>query len=433
MSQFAIAIWAWKLTGQTTALALMGVFSLIPSVVFSPFAGALVDRWNKKLVMALSDLAAVLTTTVILAIYLTGHLQIGHLYAAGFFNGIFRAFQFPAYSAAISIMVPKEHYARSSSMLSMAEMGSGILAPMLAGGLLAVTGLQWILIIDIVTFLFAISTIWLVKIQLAAPSHSGRTGKSRLWREIGDGFQYVLARPSLVGLLLIFFVGNFFASATFLGPMILSRTQNNTQILGLVSSVAGSAGVAGNLVVIAWGGPRRRIHGVICGWLAGGLLGVSLMGVNGGLPLWLAAGFCGGFIPAIIDASNQALWQAKVPLDLQGRVTSLRWLFALGSGPLAMLIAGPLTDRVMEPAMQSADGFLPNGFGWITGTGPGTGMAVMFLVAGLCIVAISLIAYAIPAIRDIDRLLPDHGPSLPARTAEQAARTGKVHESGDAL
>jgi MFS family permease len=319
-------------------------------------------------------------------------------------------------------MVPKEHYARSSSMMSMAGMGSGILAPALAGALLALTGLQWILIIDIVTFLVAITTVLLVKIPQPFPSgqtrpeqdsradKDSRANKTRLGREIGHGFQYVLARPSLLGLLLIFFFGNFFASATFSGPMILSHTQNNTQILGLVSSVASAAGVIGNLVMIAWGGPRRRMYGVIFGWLAGGLLGVSLMGVNGGLPVWLAAGFFGGFIPAIIDASNQALWQAKVPLNIQGRISSLRWLFALGAAPLAMLIAGPLTDRVVEPAMQAATGLLPAVFGRITGTGPGSGMAVMFLVSGLCIVATSLIAWEIPAIRNIESLLPDHSP-----------------------
>jgi hypothetical protein len=90
-----------------------------------------------------------------------------------------------------------------------------------------------------------------------------------------------------------------------------------------------------------------------------------------------------------------------------------------------MMIAGPLADRVFEPAMRSGNGFLPAAFGWIAGTGPGAGMAVMFLVAGLCIILVSLIAYAVPSIRNIESLLPDHttgSPAVPRDSGWRCAR-----------
>lgn len=133
MTQFAIALWAWELTGEATALALAGFFAFGPQMLFSPLAGALVDRSNRKFVMMMSDLAAGVTTIALFFLYTSGYLQIWHLFVAGTIEGTFQAFQWPAYSAAISMMIPKEQYARASGMMSLAESGSGILAPILVG------------------------------------------------------------------------------------------------------------------------------------------------------------------------------------------------------------------------------------------------------------------------------------------------------------
>ena len=156
MTRFALTIWAWQVTGEATALALVGFFSFAPVVLFSPLAGAIVDRVNRKVVMIVSDLAAGLSTIVILLLHLTGHLEIWHLYAAGFFAGAFESFQFPAYSAAISTMVDKKHYTRANAMLGMAGSASGIIAPMLAVPFLAILGINGVMAIDVATFVFAV-------------------------------------------------------------------------------------------------------------------------------------------------------------------------------------------------------------------------------------------------------------------------------------
>ncbi|MCC7208903.1 MAG: MFS transporter, partial [Anaerolineae bacterium] len=140
MTAFGLTLWAYQLTGQATALALTAFFGFAPTVLLSPFAGVLVDRWNRKLVMMFSDLGAGLSTIVIFALYATGNLQIWHLFVANAFAGVFQAFQFPAYSASISLMLPKEQYGRAQGMMAMAESGSGILAPILAGALLGIVG-----------------------------------------------------------------------------------------------------------------------------------------------------------------------------------------------------------------------------------------------------------------------------------------------------
>src|SRR5262245_33181351 len=142
MTRFALTLWAWDLTGQATALALVAFFSFTPMVIFSPIAGALVDRWDRKLVMMLSDLAAGLGTVVLFLLSLTGNLHIWHVYIVAFFAGTFESFQFPAYSAAITVMVDKSQYSRTSALLGLAESISGIAAPIGAAALFVLIGLQ---------------------------------------------------------------------------------------------------------------------------------------------------------------------------------------------------------------------------------------------------------------------------------------------------
>ncbi|MFO8036744.1 MAG: MFS transporter [Anaerolineales bacterium] len=415
MTQFGITIWAWQQTGQATTLALTGFFGFAPVVLISPFAGALVDRLNRKLVMMLSDLAAGLGTIALLLLYLSDNLQIWHLYVLGAFVGIFQAFQWPAYSAAISMMLPKEQYARANGMLETARASSRVLAPILAGAVIGFSGLTLIFIIDIVTFLFAISTLLVIYVPQPETSREGQLGKGSLWKEAGYGFKYIWERPSLFWLQMVFFFLNLSAmfGFTVMAAMILARTQNDTVVLGSVQSAGAIGGVTGGLLLSMWGGPKRRIHGVLMGMIATSVFHTLLMGLGRNLTVWAAASFFGGFIIPILNGSNQAIWQAKIPPDLQGRVFSVRRLIATITAPVAMLLAGPLADFVFEPAMAEG-GTLTSIFKGVVGTGPGAGMAVMFLIAGTLGVIVGITGYAFPMVRDVENILPDHdavGPS----------------------
>ncbi len=409
MSRFALTIWAWQITGSATALALVGLFSYAPIVLISPVAGALVDRWPRKLVMMLSDLAAGLSTVAILILYASGHLAIWHLYVAGAFAGIFEAFQFPAYSAAVTTMLEKKHYARANGMMGMAESASGIFAPALAGVLLALIGIGGVLVIDIITFVIAVSMLFFVHIPQPKRTAAGAEGSGSLWREIAYGFRYIFNRPSLLGLQMVFFGTNLTGTVAFTlqAPMILARTANNSVLLGTVQSALGVGGLVGGLLLSTWGGPKRRVHGVLLGIAGGGLLGIALMGIGRSLWLWVPSGFMLMFCMQILNASNQAIWQAKVDPDVQGRVFSVRRLIAQITAPVAMLLAGPLADGFFEPAMQRG-GALVNYFSPLVGSGPGAGMGLIFVLAGTFSAIIGLSGYLIPVVRNAETILPDH-------------------------
>lgn len=417
MTVFALTLWAWQATGSATALALMGFFFMGPTVLMSPIAGALVDRWSRKFVMILTDVVSGLATLTVLLLYLSGQLQIWHLYAIAAVVGAFQAFQWPAYSATISVMVEKKHYGRANGMMSLAEAASAIAAPILAGFLVSMIGIAGVMTIDLITFLFAIGTLVVVHIpQPTQVTADPSTQKSSLWQESLYGFRYILQRPSLLGLQLTLMATNLLAAFAYgvMSPMILARTENNAQILGTVLSVSGVGGVIGSFVMSLWGGPKRKVHGLLGGLALESLLGMTLLGLGRSLPIWATAAFCSAFLIPIINGSNQAIWQSKVPPDVQGRVFAVRRLIAQVTSPLGVLIAGPLADFVFEPAMRSQSA-LAALFGGIVGIGSGAGMALMFVLAGLLGVAVGLSGYLFKVVRDAESLLPDHDTLVPEK------------------
>ncbi len=409
MAGFALAYWAYITTGTATALALVGFFAFAPTMLVSPIAGALVDRWNRKLMMMLSDLAAISSTVAVLLLYSTGSLQIWHLYITGAFASVFGAFQFPAYSAAVSTMVSKKQYGRASGMLSTAQFASGIFAPILAAALIITPiGIGGILLIDVLTFLVAIGALLIVHIPQPVVTEEGLKSRGSIWKESIYGFRYILKRPSLLGLQLVFFsinlVGVF--GNTVSTPMILARTGNDAGVLGIVQSSMGVGGVAGSILLSIWGGPKRRVHGVLTG-MALGMFGMILMGLGRGLYVWPLAAFINLFFIPIVNGSNQAIWQSKVAPDVQGRVFATRAMIAQISVPVAMLLSGPLADYYFEPAM-AVGGSLEPFFSSLVGSGPGAGMGLMFVIAGLCGVLIGFGGYAFKVVRNVEDIIPDH-------------------------
>jgi DHA3 family macrolide efflux protein-like MFS transporter len=419
MSNFALTIWAWSLTGSATALALVGFFSFAPTIALSPFAGALVDRWDRKRLLMVSDAASALSVLVILVLYLAGRLEVWHLYVTSVFGGIFRAVEWPAYSAAVTIMVPEGQRARASGLASVAESAAFIVAPLVASGLLVTVGLGGIIAIDLVTFLVAFGSLPIIAIPGPGRSEAGRAGQGTLWKEAGYGFRYIFERPGLLGLQLGFLGTNFlFAIAgTARAPMILTRTGNDELAFGTVQSAGAAGGAAGGLLLILWGGPRWKVHGVLLGWTLAAVLGVAVMGLGGTVVIWAVASFAFAFFLPIINGCNQAIWQAKVPADVQGRVFSVRRLIAQVAWPLGTLVGGPLADRVFEPAVRSG-----SSLAWLVGSGPGAGMALMFVLSGVLAATVGIAAYGVPAVRDVERRIPDQ----PVTGMDAVSATGPV-------
>lgn len=408
MSQFGLTIWMYDQTKSATAMGLMQVFFITPFLLISPIAGVMVDRHNRKMMMMVSDLAAGVATTLILILQWLGMLEFWHMYVASVIFGLGMSFQWPAYSAAISTMVPKEQYGRANGMMSLIEAGPGVLAPMLAGALLPIIGITGILLIDVVTFLFAIGALTIVYIPQPVRTEEGAHGEGGMLKEAAYGFKYIFARPSLLGLQLIFFAGNLFTGIMFtlVAPMILARTDSNSLVFGSVQTAGAVAAVIGGLIMSAWGGFKRRVHGVLIGWALTGV-GAAIFGLAGGVPVWITGSIIMAFISPLVNSSNQAIWQAKVAPDVQGRVFSARRLIAWLAQPIAPIIAGTLADYLIEPQMRTTT-TLSQTFGNLVGTGPGAGMSLIIFFCGIIAILIGVLGYFIPAIHNAETILPDH-------------------------
>jgi MFS family permease len=412
MSGFGLSIWMFEKTKSATAMGLMQVSYILPFLLLSPIAGVMVDRYNRKLMMMISDFAAVTATFAILILQATGHLQFWHLYAANVLYGLGNTFQWPAYSAAISTMVPKEQYGRANGLMSLLEAGPGVLAPILAGAVLATSktnGLTIILTIDVVTFFIALGALFIVHIPQPEKTVEGQKEKGSIWKEAAYGFTYIFKRPSLLGLQMIFFFGNLFSGIGFtvFAPMILLRTDNNSVIFGAVNSAAAIGGVAGGLIMSAWGGFKKRTHGVLAGWIMGGIF-TSLFGFGTGLAFWIPFIIASSLVGPLINTSNQSIWQAKVAPDIQGRVFSARRLIAWFTQPIAPIIAGVMADKWLEPSMTSGTSSLATAFSSWVGNGAGSGMALLLIFCGLGAALVGLIGYFLPFIRNAESTLPDH-------------------------
>ena len=421
LTGFALGVWLYQQTGSVTLFALNALFFTVPQMLFSPFAGALVDRWDRRWAMILSDAGAGLTTLFLALMLFFGQLEFWHVYVATLFNALFGAFQWPAYSAATTLLVPKKHLGRAGGMVQLGEAISQLVAPALAGVLLVTIGLKGVMLIDFVTFAFAVLTLVAVRIPKPETSAQGAASKGSLWKEAAFGWRYIVARPGLLGLLVFFAAINFLWSMVnpLLIPTVLSMT--TADVLGYVASFVGVGMLAGTLVMSAWGGPKRRIKGVVGFEMIQSLL-VIVMGLRSSVALLASAGAGILFCMPIVNGSSQALWQSKVQTDLQGRVFAVRRMIAMAAAPLGYIFVGPLADRVFEPLMAT-DGPLAPTVGRIIGTGPGRGNALMFIVIGILSLGVAIAAYLYPRIRLVEDELPDAVPdqaSLSSDLSEQA-------------
>ena len=408
MSQFALSIWMYDQTQSALAMGLMQVCYITPFLIISPFAGVMIDRYNRKMMMMVSDLAAGIATLAVLALQYFGLLEFWHLYLTSMVYGLGMAFQWPAYSAAISTMIPKEQYGRANGMMSLIEAGPGVFAPLLAGACLPLIGLTGILFFDVATFILAIGALLLVYIPQPARTGEVRQDQGGILMEAAYGFKYIFARPSLLGLQMIFFMGNLFTGIGFtvFAPMILARTESNTLIFGTVQTAGAIGGIAGGILMSVWGGFKHRVHGVLSGWILGGICMASI-GLTGGLPVWMAGMIFGALVSPLIDSSNQSIWQAKVAPDVQGRVFSARRLIAWMTNPISPVIGGALADYVLEPSMSTVSP-LSATFGWLVGTGPGSGMGLLLVICGVLASGVGAAGYFFPVIRNAEDILPDH-------------------------
>ena len=412
LTEFALGFWileqTYQETGTITQFAITILLIYLPKVIISPLAGFIIDRWNRRWAMVLSDGVTGVITIALIALVSAERLEIWHIYLAIVISSSFNAFQIPAYTAAIAQIVPKKHLSRANGMVQVSTGVAKIVSPFIAGLLMAVVGLQGILTIDLGTFIIALVTLAVVRFpNLKRTKLTKSSPVVQFFADTISGWNYIATRPGLLRLL------NFVAISYFTTGMLevilwpLLYEPNSTERLGGVLSIGGCGMLVGSLLMSVWGGSKHRVLIIIsCVALQGFVtlgagLKISLVALALGIFLYL-------FSLPIIISSNQAIWQSKVPTRLQGRVFALQQSLERTLAICAYISAGPLVDNVLNPLMAEGS-FLETTIGRFIGgsIGQGTGISLLLILLGVLNLIIVAVAFREPRLRRLEKELPD--------------------------
>jgi MFS family permease len=404
LTTFAMGVWVYQQTGSAAKFTTIALLGALPGLALMPIAGALVDRWDKRWTMLLSQLASGLTVLAMLLLTVSGRLTITHIYLCVVLLSVTGTFSFLAYYPAITLSVPKHLLGRVSGMTHASQATAQIAAPLLGGLMIAFMGLDTIFLADVLTFIFAIATLLAIQIPKVQRTEEENAQPS-IFREALYGWTYIKERPSLLLLLFYFTTTNFFLTLALVlfAPMILSFS--TPQTLGTLNSISGVGVLLGGIAMSAWGGPKDRIRGVL-GF--GFVVAISLIiiGIRPRTLLIAPAIFALYFAIPLVNSCSQALWQCKTAPEVQGRVFSLRRMLATSLAPVSFVIAGWISDHWFEPLLANG-GLLSDSVGRMLGVGPGRGMGLIFVLSGTLIIVIQIIAFRVPALRLAESRLPD--------------------------
>jgi len=401
LSAFALGVYVFQQTGRVSAFALTLLTATAPAILAAPLAGAVADRFNRRLVMMAADTAAFAAMAVLALLFFTDRLELWHVYAVTAAGSLANAFQRPAYFAAIAQLVPKRYLGHVNGVAQLGLGAGELIAPLIGGALVTLIGLGGILAIDAVSFAVGITALLAIRI----PDLAFRRREEPLGREIVAGWRYILRRPGLVAMVVFFVVFNFLFSLpqALITPLVLSTAGPAT--LGLVAASAGVGILAGNLVMSIWGGTERRATGMVGATVLTGV--ASAVAGLGRSPWLLAVGMFGLFCSLmIINAHWLALIQTKVGLELQGRVLATNQMLATASLPLGFLVAGPLVSLASGGGVDST-----------------TAIQFVLLGTGVALAGWGIAGLRYRPLRYLEDKLPDAVPDaeVGSRDEEQAA------------
>ena len=400
--QFALIWWITQKTGSATILATVTLVSILPQIVLGPLAGALVDRWNRRIVMMVADSLIAGASLILVYLFASGTVQVWHIFAISMIRSAGGAFHWPAMSASTSLMVPEKQLARVAGMNQTLNGAMNIVAPPLGALLVATLPMAAVLMIDVATAAIAVTPLFFIRVpqppRMAAETAAGGPRPS-VWQDFRAGLRYVTAWPGLMIILLMATVLNFLFNPAFsLMPLLITKHfQGGAYQLGLMNSVFGMGVVAGGLILSAWGGFRRRIATSMLGLIGMGS-GIALIGFSPSnlFPLAVVGMTLGGMMNPITNGPLNALVQVAVAPEMQGRVMTLISSAAALMSPLSLAIAGPLSDAI--------------------------GIQFWFIAAGLMSIVMGAAGFFIKAVMNVEEDRGGHAaPVLAAPIAEPLA------------
>lgn len=383
MTSFALILWVYTQKRTAMTVSLMTFFNFIPYIIVSLFAGTFVDCHSKKKIMLVSDSVAAICSLDMFFLSMSSELQIWNIYLVNFIIGFMNAFQGPASAVAIGKVVPKEKLQQVSGMQSFSGNLVAVLSPVFAASLFAWGGLKLILIIDLMSFIFAFLVLFFV---LKIPEDiSQKVKKKSVFTGCNEGFQYLKHNSGIFIVIITMALLNFFSRLTYenvLSPMILSRSANDSVTLGIVNTAMGIGGIVGGIIVSTGKIRANSVKMIYISAFVSFMVGDIMMGIGRNVIAWSIAGVAASLPIPFINAGQMVILYQNIPEEIQGRIFAVRNAIQFCSIPLGILFGGLLADYVFEPFMLK-DNAVTLCLRMLVGEGAGSGMAVMFLCTGI--------------------------------------------------
>ena len=397
LTPFALILWAYGETGSAFDTALLTVSSYVPYILLSLPVGTLTDRMNKKHLMLLSDTAAALCTLTILFVWLSGNLELWHLYLVNCITGTAQTFQQPASEVATTLVTPEDKYQKAGSLNALAYSVINMASPVIATALYSVGGLTLVIIVDLSTFTVAFFSLLLfVRIP---EMKSEKREDSQIMMDLKEALGFLRTNMGILQVILFLAAINFIASIynAALPAMILSFESES--VLAAVQSTAGIAMIIGSAIATIMPTPKSRVRMIILSLFISMSTENFMLAFFRNPVMWCLGAFLGWLCIPVMNTNLDALMRSQIPSSIQGRVYSARNMLQFFTIPLGYLAGGFLVDSVFEPFM--ADG-VSTFFNQLFGTGKGSGAAFLFAVIGVMGVLVCVVFSRLKAMRNLE-------------------------------
>jgi MFS transporter, DHA3 family, macrolide efflux protein len=403
LSSFGVMVWLFEKTHAATPYALAFLTSTLPFIFFAPFAGHLADRKSRKAIIIIADSGDALVTLSILILASLNRLEPWMVYLITFLSSTFQCFQEPAWASAVPTLIAKKQLGRANGLESVSQALASLLPPIVAGLLFDRIGLAGLISIDFATYFAALAGIALVKIPRVRAIETG--SKASVLSDAAFGFRYLAQKKGLLGLVFYFAAANFCLNfgMVLLGPMILPISGSSGY--GVAQTCFGAGALAGGLFAAVWGGPKSKKVPFVIACIGMAAVGLCMIGIRPSLALQSSGLFV--MLAAIQLANSVSLFQTKIEAGAQGRTKAARNIIGMSLTPIAFLSAGPLSDYVFGPRLMAGGALASSAAGRILGTGQGRGAGLLFVLAGLLLLAATLAVSLAPGVRKLEDNLPD--------------------------
>ncbi len=378
-AQFALIWYLTTTTGSATVLATSSLMAFLPTVFLGPFVGALVDRWNRRVVMIVADAVVALASFCLAYLFWMDALEIWHIYAVLFVRAVGTGFHWPAMEASTSLMVPEEQLTRVAGINQTVKGVLNIAGAPLGALLMELLPLYGIMLMDVGTAALAIVPLFFVRVPQPKRADAGEAQKQSILADVREGMRFLRGWPGMMAIIgMLISLKIVLTPAFALAPLLVSEHFRGTAAqLSLLEVVVGVGFVIGGLLLSAWGGFERRIYTMMIGMAIGGL-SLAALGFTPAAMFWMAlmSIFVFGLTVPLIDGPFAAILQASVAPEMQGRVFTLVGSLLNLTSPIGLIIAGPVSDRL--------------------------GLQVWYVVGGLLTAVAGLVGLVMPVIVNIE-------------------------------